>query len=63
MQIINQYRADSLRLYLMSSPVMRSENINFNDAEIMKFVNVCSKFGGTAWYFIDSTRLLYPCQS
>jgi len=34
MQIINQYGADSLRLYLMSSPVMRSENINFNDSEV-----------------------------
>lgn len=34
MQIINQYGADSLRLYLMSSPVMRSENINFDDPEV-----------------------------
>ena len=34
MMIINQTGVDSLRLYLMSSPVMRGENINFHENEI-----------------------------
>ena len=34
MDIINQTGVDSLRLYLMSSPVMRGENINFLEKEI-----------------------------
>lgn len=43
MNIINSYGSDSLRLYLMSSPVMRAENLNFNEkdvAEIRKKVFV-----------------------
>lgn len=34
MNLINQYGVDSLRLYLMSSPVMRAENLNFNEKEV-----------------------------
>jgi len=34
MAIINQYGVDSLRLYLMSSPVMKGENLNFNAKEV-----------------------------
>jgi len=34
MGIINQSGVDSLRLYLMSSPVMRGENINFQPKEV-----------------------------
>lgn len=34
MGVINQYGVDSLRLYLMSSPVMRAENLNFNEKEV-----------------------------
>jgi len=34
MEIVEKMGADSFRLYLMSSPVMRSENINFNEKEI-----------------------------
>lgn len=32
--VMDEYGVDSLRLYLMSSPVMRGENINFNQTEI-----------------------------
>src|SRR5690606_8793 len=34
MVLIDQYGVDSLRLYLMSSPVMRGENLNFNEKEV-----------------------------
>ena len=34
MKLINEYGVDSLRLYLMSSPVMKSENLNFNEKEV-----------------------------
>lgn len=34
MKIINEIGSDSLRLYLMSSPVMRGENLNFSEAEV-----------------------------
>ncbi len=34
MELINQYGADSLRLYLMSSTVMKSENLSFNEKEV-----------------------------
>ena len=34
MKLINEYGVDSLRLYLMSSPVMKSENLNFNEREV-----------------------------
>lgn len=32
--LINQYGVDSLRLYLMSSTVMKSENLNFSEKEV-----------------------------
>lgn len=41
MVMIDRYGVDSLRLYLMSSPVMRGENLNFNEkivSEIRKKV-------------------------
>lgn len=34
MVLIDKYGVDSLRLYLMSSPVMKSENINFDEKEV-----------------------------
>ena len=34
MELINKYGVDSLRLYLMSSPVMKAENLNFNEKEV-----------------------------
>ncbi len=34
MLIINEYGADSLRLYLMSSPVMKGENLNFAEKDV-----------------------------
>ncbi len=32
--VLEQYGADSLRLYLMSSPVMKAENLNFSEQEV-----------------------------
>jgi len=34
MLLIEKYGVDSLRLYLMSSPVMKSENLNFSEKEV-----------------------------
>jgi isoleucyl-tRNA synthetase len=34
MLLINKYGVDSLRLYLMSSTVMKSENLNFSEKEV-----------------------------
>ncbi len=34
MLVINEHGVDSLRLYLMSSPVMKSENVNFSPKEV-----------------------------
>lgn len=34
MKIINEIGSDSLRLYLMSSPVMRGENLNFSETDV-----------------------------
>jgi len=34
MSIVNKYGVDSLRLYLMSSTVMKSENLSFNEKEV-----------------------------
>ena len=34
MSIVDKYGVDSLRLYLMSSPIMRAENLNFNEKEV-----------------------------
>jgi isoleucyl-tRNA synthetase len=34
MEVINKYGADSLRLYLMQSPVVKSESLRFNEKEV-----------------------------
>lgn len=34
MKLINQYGVDSLRLYMMSSTVMKAENLNFSEKEV-----------------------------
>lgn len=34
MVLVSQFGADSLRLYLMSSPVMKAGNVNFKDQEV-----------------------------
>lgn len=33
-EIMNQYGADALRYYLLTSPVMQAENVNFNDGGV-----------------------------
>ena len=34
MEIINLYGADALRMYLLTSPVMQAENLNFNEKDL-----------------------------
>jgi len=38
MEIFNKYGADALRFYLLSSPVMAAENINFKETEVAEVV-------------------------
>jgi len=43
-EVINKYGADSIRYYLMSSPVVRAENLSFTEKDVhevqKKFVNI-----------------------
>lgn len=39
MDVINKYGVDSLRLYLMSSPVMKAENLNFSEKSVHEIQN------------------------
>jgi isoleucyl-tRNA synthetase len=39
MEIINKYSADALRLYLLGSPAVRSENLKFDSDEIKKIIS------------------------
>ncbi len=34
LEVVNRYGADALRFYLMSSPVVRAEDLNFNEAGV-----------------------------
>lgn len=55
MLLINEYGVDSLRLYLMSSPVMKAENLNFDEsdvADIRKRVFII-------WYNMVAFYMLY----
>jgi isoleucyl-tRNA synthetase len=44
MEVMNRYGADAMRYYLMSSPVVRAENLRFNEKEVAdvgkKFINI-----------------------
>jgi len=31
MEVINNYGADAMRLYLINSPLVKAENLNFNE--------------------------------
>ncbi len=55
MEIINEYGVDSLRLYLMSSSVMKSENVNFNKADVAEL----RKKVFVIWYNLISFYSLY----
>jgi isoleucyl-tRNA synthetase len=35
-KVFNQFGADALRLYLMTAPVMKAENLNFSEADIAR---------------------------
>lgn len=55
MMLINKYGVDSLRLYLMSSTVMKAENLNFNENE----VNDIRKKVFNVWYNMVAFYKLY----
>jgi len=38
MEVINTYGADAMRLYLINSPLVRAENLNFNEQGVMGIV-------------------------
>jgi isoleucyl-tRNA synthetase len=41
MELIEKYGADSFRYYLMSSPVIKGENVNFNDKDLEDIYKKC----------------------
>lgn len=55
MELINEYGVDSLRLYMMSSTVMKSENVNFNKADVAEL----RKKVFVIWYNLVSFYKLY----
>ncbi len=52
--IIEQYGVDALRYYLMSSPVMQSENLFFNDREVR---DVYNKVINILWNVVEFYRM------
>lgn len=63
--LINNYGADSLRLYLCSSPVLKAENLNFSEREVadlrrkvfMIWWNVFSFYQNYADTSVDFTKI------
>ena len=41
MELVEKYGADAFRYYLMSSPVIKGENVNFNDKELEDVYKKC----------------------
>ncbi len=41
MELVEKYGADAFRYYLMSSPVIKGENVNFNDKELEDIYKKC----------------------
>ena len=51
-QVLQDYGGDSLRLYLMGSPLMLGENANFEESELRtKLRNVLNPLGNSVKYF------------
>lgn len=59
MLLINEYGVDSLRLYLMSSPVMKAENLNFDENEVSDI----RKRIFIIWYNMVAFYMLYAPES
>lgn len=38
MEVINNYGADAMRLYLINSPLVKAENLNFNEQGVKGIV-------------------------
>lgn len=61
MDVINKYGVDALRLYLMSSPIMKGENLNFSEKSVHEIQNkvmniLWNVYGFWALYAKKETR-------
>jgi isoleucyl-tRNA synthetase len=53
MEIINKYSADALRYYLLCSPVMQAETINFSEEEVLQSFRKTSMLVWNVYKFYD----------
>ena len=51
MEMFNKYGADSLRYYLLSSPVMMAENLNFSEEDVAKIYRGMFRMLWNSYYF------------
>jgi len=56
MEIINKYSADALRYYLLCSPVMQAETINFSEEEVLQSFRKTSMLLWNVYKFYDMYR-------
>ncbi len=54
MEVIERYGADAMRFYLVSSPVMSSENLNFSETGVREVFN---KVVNTVWNVLEFYRM------
>ena len=57
MAVMNEYGADALRFYLMSSPIVKSEDLNFSEKEVRE---VYSKVVNTFWNVFTFYSMYFP---
>jgi isoleucyl-tRNA synthetase len=53
MEVMNKYSADALRYYLLSSPVMQAETINFDEADVLQSFRKTSMLIWNVYKFYD----------
>ncbi|MCF7794844.1 isoleucine--tRNA ligase [Patescibacteria group bacterium] len=56
MEVINKYSADALRYYLLSSPVMQAETVNFSEADVLQSFRKTSMLVWNVYKFYDMYR-------
>ncbi|HKK54633.1 MAG TPA: isoleucine--tRNA ligase [Patescibacteria group bacterium] len=56
MEVIEKYSADALRYYLLCSPVMQAETINFSEADVLQSFRKTSMLVWNVYKFYDMYR-------
>lgn len=52
MDIVNVYGADALRLYLLASPVMQAENLNFSEKGVAEWKNILTRLENVLSFYL-----------